>query len=246
MHLFQLTNKKALITGASGGIGSAIAQVLHHQGATVALSGTRKEALEEVASGLERAHVLPCDLSNSEAVASLVDQAGEAMGGIDIVICNAGITKDNLVLRMKEEDFESVIRINLISTFILNKAAVKTMLRQKWGRIINIASVVAVMGNPGQANYAASKGGMIAMTKSIAQETASRGITVNCIAPGFISTKMTDILSEEQKDKLASSIPCGRFGQPEDIANAAVFLASNESSYVTGQVLHVNGGMVMV
>lgn len=245
--MFSLAGKTALVTGATGGIGGAIARALHAQGATVAISGTRQDALDALAAELkERVITVTCNLSDTESVEGLIDTAEEKLGGIDILVCNAGVTRDNLSLRMKKEDFEGVLDINLVSTFLLNKAAIKKMLRKKWGRIINIASVVAVSGNPGQANYAASKAGMIGMSKSLAAETASRNITINCIAPGFIATKMTDVLPDEQKQKLFAGIPAGAFGKPEDIASAAVFLASEEAAYVTGQTIHVNGGMVMV
>jgi 3-oxoacyl-[acyl-carrier protein] reductase len=245
--MFALDNKTALVTGASGGIGKAIATSFYEQGANVVLSGRREEALKEVAESLgERAHVVVCDLADKEQVDSLIDRASEATGQIDILVCNAGITKDNLILRMKDEEFDDVITTNLKATFTLNKAAFKKMMKKKWGRIINIASVVGVSGNPGQANYVASKAGMIGMSKSIASEAAVRGITVNCIAPGFIKTAMTDALNDGQKDKITSTIPAGTFGLPEDIAAAATFLASNEAKYITGQTIHVNGGMLMV
>jgi 3-oxoacyl-[acyl-carrier protein] reductase len=245
--LFDLTGKTALVTGASGGIGAAIAQALHAQGATLILSGTRETALEELAAKLGgKVHHVRCNLSDSEEAEVLLEEAEKLAGPVDILVCNAGITKDNLSLRMKNEDFEDVINVNLFSTFILNRAAIKRMMKKKWGRIINISSVVAVTGNPGQANYSASKAGMIAMSKSLAAEVASRGITINCIAPGFIETAMTEVLPEEHKEKLVKNIPCGKMGQPEDIGNAAVFLASEESAYITGQTLHVNGGMVMI
>ena len=245
--MFDLKDKTALVTGASGGIGKAIATSLYNQGASVVLSGRREDALKEVASSLgERAHVVVCDLSDKEQVDSLIDRSCEATGQIDILVCNAGITKDNLILRMKDEEFDEVIATNLKATFTLNKLAFKKMMKKKWGRIINIASIVGVRGNAGQANYVASKAGMIGMSKSIASEAAVRGITVNCIAPGFIKTAMTDALNDDQKDRLMSTIPAGKFGTPEDIASAASFLASDEASYVTGQTIHVNGGMLMV
>lgn len=245
--MFDLTGKTALITGASGGIGAAIAVSLHAQGATVILSGTREQALQELASTLSgRVHYLRCNLADTHETEGLLDQAEALAGNIDILVCNAGITKDNLSLRMKNEDFQDVININLFSTFILNRAAIKRMMKKRSGRIINISSVVAVTGNPGQANYTASKAGMIAMSKSLAAEVASRGITINCVAPGFIETAMTEVLAEEHKEKLTKSIPAGKMGQPHDIANAVTFLASDEAGYITGQTLHVNGGMVMV
>lgn len=245
--MFDLTGKKALVTGATGGIGGAIARAFHAQGATVAISGTRKENLEQLAGALgSRVEVLPCNLSDQAAVENLVEDAEKILDGVDIVVCNAGITRDNLALRMKNEDFMDVININLFSTFILNRAAIKKMIRKRWGRIINIASVVAVSGNPGQANYVASKAGMIGMTKSLAAETASRNVTINCIAPGFIATAMTDALNDVQKENILKGIPCGKMGSPEDIAASAVFLASEQAGYITGQTIHVNGGMLMV
>lgn len=245
--MFDLNGKTALVTGASGGIGKAIATALYNQGASVVLSGRREDALQEVAAGLgERAHVVVCDIADKEQVEGLMDKATEIAGQVDILVCNAGITKDNLILRMKDEEFDEVINTNLKATFILNKAAFKKMMKQRWGRIINIASVVGVSGNPGQANYVASKAGMIGMSKSIASESAARGITVNCIAPGFIKTAMTDALNEDQAAKITSTIPKGTFGLPEDIAGAAAFLASDEAGYITGQTIHVNGGMLMV
>jgi 3-oxoacyl-[acyl-carrier protein] reductase len=245
--MFKLDGKIALVTGASGGIGRAIADSLHKQGATVVLSGRNEAALKQAAAELgTHAFTLVSDLSDQAQVAELFDKAEELAGQIDILVCNAGITKDNLVLRMKDEEWDEVINTNLKATFTLNKAAFKKMMKRKWGRIINIASVVGVTGNPGQANYVASKAGMIGMSKSIAFESATRGITVNCIAPGFIKTAMTDALNDAQKEKITSTIPSGKFGLPEDIANAAAFLASNEAGYITGQTLHVNGGMVMI
>lgn len=245
--MFDLTGKKALITGASGGIGGAIADALHAQGATLAISGTRRENLQKLAESLGgNVAILPCNLSDSAAVEALADDAEKALDGLDIVICNAGITKDNLALRMRNEDFTDVININLLSTFILNRAAIKKMIRKRWGRIINIASVVAVSGNPGQANYVASKAGMIGMSKSLAAETASRNVTINCIAPGFIATAMTDALNDAQKEIILKNIPCGKMGSPADIAAGAVFLASEQAGYITGQTLHINGGMLMV
>ena len=245
--MFDLAGKKALITGASGGIGRAIAKQFHAQGAVVAISGTRKEVLQELADELgERVHVLPCNLTDREAVGNLITEADEALDGIDILVCNAGVTRDNLALRMKDTDFDDIIEINLRATFILNKAALKKMVRRKWGRIINIASVVAVSGNPGQANYVASKAGMIGMSKSFAAESASRNITVNCIAPGFVATKMTDALTDDQKNHILKTIPRRKLGSPDDIAASAVFLASDEAGYMTGQTLHINGGMLMI
>lgn len=245
--MFELAGKKALVTGATGGIGGAIARALHMQGASVALSGTRKEALEALATELgSNSPVLPCNLSDVQAVEALADEAEKALDGLDILICNAGVTRDNLALRMKNEDFTDVLNINLVSTFILNRSAIKKMIRKRFGRIINIASVVGVSGNPGQANYVASKAGMIGMSKSLAAETASRNVTVNCIAPGFIATAMTDALNDTQRENILKNIPCGKMGTPEDIAASAVFLASEQAGYITGQTIHVNGGMLMV
>jgi len=245
--MFDLTGKGALVTGASGGIGSDIARALHGQGATVALSGTRKEALDALASELgERVHVLPCNLSDAEAVDALPKQAEEALGSLDILVNNAGLTRDNIFMRMKDEEWEEVIRVNLTAAFRLSRGVMRGMMKRRWGRIIGITSVVGVTGNPGQANYAASKAGMIGMTKSIAQEVASRNITANCIAPGFIRSAMTDALNEEQQSRIMSTIPAGRLGEAGEIAAAAVYLASDEAAYVTGQTLHVNGGMAMI
>ncbi|MBX3505013.1 MAG: 3-oxoacyl-[acyl-carrier-protein] reductase [Parvibaculum sp.] len=245
--MFDLTGKCALVTGASGGIGSDIARALHGQGATVALSGTRKEALDALASELgERTHVLPCNLSDAAAVDALPKQAEEAMGSLDILINNAGLTRDNLFMRMKDEEWDEVIRVNLTASFRLSRGVLRGMMKRRWGRIIGITSVVGVMGNPGQGNYAASKAGMIGMTKSLAQEVASRNITANCIAPGFIRSAMTDALNEEQQSRIMSTIPAGRLGEAAEIAAAAVYLASEEAAYVTGQTLHVNGGMAMI
>lgn len=242
--MFDLSGKTALITGATGGIGGAIATALHGAGATVAISGTREEKLAALAESLgDRVHVMPCNLSDLEAVDALPGQAADAMGGLSIMVANAGITRDNLMIRMKAEDFDTVIDINLKSYWHLAKACLKGMMKARSGRIIGITSVVGVTGNPGQTNYAASKAGMIGMTKSLAAEIASRGVTANCIAPGFIATPMTDVLNDEQKDAINNSIPAGRMGSPEDIAAAAVYLSSDEAGYVTGQTLHVNGGM---
>lgn len=247
MSLFKLEGLRALVTGASGGLGSAIAEALAAQGARVALSGTRKEALEAVAARLPNDPViLPCNLSDAEAVEGLVPAAIEALGGLDIVVNNAGITRDTLILRMKDEDFEQVLKVNLEAAFRISRAAVKPMMKARFGRIINISSIVGVTGNPGQVNYAASKAGLIGMSKALAQEVASRGITVNCIAPGFITSPMTDALSDDQKSALMVKIPAGRLGEGADIAAAAVYLASREAAYVTGQTLHVNGGMAMI
>lgn len=245
--MFDLTGKTALVTGATGGIGSAVAAALHGQGATVALSGTRREKLEEVAAGLgERVHVVPANLSIAAEVEALVPAAEAAMGGLDILVNNAGITRDNLFIRMKDEEWEQVIAVNLTATFRLMRSAAKLMMRKRWGRIVSITSVVGVTGNPGQANYAASKAGMIGMTKSLAAEVASRNVTVNCLAPGFIQTAMTDVLSDKQKETILGHVPAGRLGQAGEIAAGVVYLASSEAAYVTGQTLHVNGGMAMI
>lgn len=245
--MFQLTGKKALVTGASGGIGGAIARVLHGQGAAVGLSGTRADALEKLAGELgERVHVLPCDLQDPAATDALIAQSEAALGQVDILINNAGLTRDNLAVRMKDDDWQTVIDVNLTAGFRIARAALRGMMRRRWGRIIGITSVVGATGNPGQANYAAAKAGMVGMTKALAAEVASRGITVNCIAPGFIVTAMTDALKDDQRDSITQRIPTGRLGTPEDIAAAAVYLASEEASYVTGQSLHVNGGMAML
>ena len=245
--MFDLTGKNALVTGASGGIGAAIAKALHGAGATVAISGTRVAPLEALATELgERVHVLPCNLSDAAAVDALPKQAAEAMGGVDILVNNAGITKDNLFMRMSDEEWASVLDVNLTATMRLCKGVVRGMMKARWGRIVNISSIVGATGNPGQANYAASKAGMVGMSKSIAYEVASRGITVNCVAPGFIATAMTDKLTDEQKDKINVQIPAARMGTPEEIAAAVLYLASNEASYVTGATLHVNGGMAML
>ena len=245
--MFDLQGKKALVTGASGGIGGAIAQVFNSQGAEVGLSGTRVDALEALAGEIgSGAHVVPADLSSAEGVEQLVKDVMDAMGGIDILINNAGLTRDNLAMRLKDEDWQTVLDVNLTSAFRLSRAVLRSMMKARWGRIIGITSIVGVTGNPGQANYAASKAGMIGMSKSLAQEVASRGVTVNCVAPGFIATAMTDVLADEQKEKLNAGIPAGRMGTVDDIASACVYLASNEAAYVTGQTLHVNGGMAMI
>jgi 3-oxoacyl-[acyl-carrier protein] reductase len=244
--MFDLTGKKALVTGATGGIGGAIARALHAAGAQVALSGTRQEALDALSAELPGSVALACNLSDPAETDGLIGRAEEALGGLDILVANAGITKDGLLLRMKDEDFERVLDVNLGSYFRLARAASKGMMKRRLGRIIAITSVVGVTGNPGQANYAASKAGMIGFTKSIAQELASRGITANCIAPGFIVSPMTDALNESQKEAITKSIPAARLGQPDDIAAAVVYLASDQASYVTGQTLHVNGGMAMI
>ena len=246
--MFDLTGKTALVTGASGGIGAAIARSLHGQGAGVVLSGTRASVLEALAADLgERAFVAAADLSDPAAVDSLVEQAEAAAGQpLDILVANAGVTRDGLLLRMKDEDWAAVMRVNLESYFRLSRAACKGMMRRRFGRIIGITSVVGVMGNPGQTNYAASKAGMIGFSKSLAQEVATRGITVNCVAPGFIESPMTDALNDTQKGQILTTIPTGRLGQGDEVAAACVYLASGEAAYVTGQTLHVNGGMAMI
>ena len=245
--MFDLTGMTALVTGASGGIGSAIASALAQHGARVALSGTREEALRSVAGGLAGDPViLPANLSDPAAVDALVPQAVEALGKLDILVNNAGVTRDNLTMRMKDEEWSDVIRINLEAAFRLSRAALKPMMRARHGRIISITSVVGATGNPGQANYAASKAGLVGMSKAIAQEVASRNITVNCIAPGFIQSAMTDALPDAQKGALTGRIPAGRLGEGNDVAAAAVYLASREAGYTTGQTLHVNGGMAML
>jgi 3-oxoacyl-[acyl-carrier protein] reductase len=245
--MFDLTGKSVLVTGASGGIGGAIARALHAQGATVGLSGTRVDPLEKLKAEFgSRAHVLPCDLGDPAAIEALLKAAEAALGGIDILINNAGLTRDNLALRMKDEDWQKVLDVNLTAGFRLARGAMRGMMKKRWGRIIGITSVVGVTGNPGQANYAAAKAGMIGMSKSLAQEVASRGITVNCVAPGFIETQMTGALNEEQKVRIMTAIPAGRLGQSAEIAAAVVYLASPEAAYVTGQTIHVNGGMAMI
>ncbi|MGI9422836.1 MAG: 3-oxoacyl-[acyl-carrier-protein] reductase [Hyphomicrobiaceae bacterium] len=247
--MFDLTGKNAVVTGATGGIGDSIARMFHKRGATVTISGRQQDKLEALANELgERVHVQPCDLADREQVGQLIDQAIKAMGSVDILVNNAGLTKDNLFMVMKDEQWDDVIAVNLTSTFMLMRAAARAMMRAKtgYGRIINISSVSGIIGNPGQGNYAASKAGMIGMTKSLARESASRGITANCISPGFIKTAMTDVLNEKQVAGIMDAIPAKAFGTPEDIASAALYLASEEARYVTGQTLHVNGGMVMI
>ena len=245
--MFDLTGKNALVTGATGGIGGAIAKALHGQGASVAISGTNAEKLEKLATELgERVFVLPCDLRDRPAVAELAETAEKTLGQVDILVNNAGITHDNLFMRMKDEEWDDVIAVNLTSVFVLIRGILRGMMRRRAGRIINIASISGVFGNPGQGNYAASKAGLVGMTKSLAREVAARGITANSIAPGFISTPMTDVLTEKQVEAIAAAIPAQTFGKPEDIAAAAVFFASNEASYITGETMHVNGGMIMV
>ncbi len=245
--MFDLTGRTALVTGASGGIGQAIARTLHAQGASVALSGTRREALDSLAAELgSRVATLPCDLADAAAVEALAPAAEVALGGLDILVCNAGVTKDNLFMRMKDEEWDTVIAVNLTATFHLARASLKSMMRKRYGRIIGISSVVGVVGNPGQGNYAASKAGMIGMFKSLAAEVASRSVTVNCVAPGFIETPMTDVLNEKQRAAVLSAVPMGRLGTGAEVAASVVYLASSEASYVTGQTLHVNGGMAMI
>lgn len=245
--MFDLTGKKALVTGATGGIGEAIARALHAQGADVGISGRNGDKLAELAKALgSRVHVLPADLSDDEAIGDLVKRAEEAMGQIDILVNNAGLTKDGLSMRMSREDWQGVLDVNLTAPFRLAQAVQRGMMKRRWGRIINISSIVGVTGNPGQCNYVASKAGMIGWSKAMAAEIASRNITVNCVAPGFIATPMTEVLTDDQKAKINSTIPMGRMGTSADIAAAAAFLASEEASYVTGQTIHVNGGMAMI
>jgi 3-oxoacyl-[acyl-carrier protein] reductase len=245
--MFDLNGRKALVTGATGGIGGAIARALHAQGATVAVSGTRRAALDALASSLgERVHVIEANLSDKESVEGLVPAAEAAMEGLDILVNNAGITRDNLFLRMKDEEWESVIAVNLTAAFRLSRSAVKGMMRRRFGRIVNIGSVVGSTGNPGQGNYAAAKAGLIGMTKALAAEVASRNITVNCVAPGFIGSPMTDALNEKQREAILETIPMTRLGKGDEIAAAVVYLTSEEAAYVTGHTLHVNGGMAML
>jgi 3-oxoacyl-[acyl-carrier protein] reductase len=245
--MFDLTGMTALVTGASGGLGSAIAEALAGQGARLAVSGSNVAKLEAFKAGLGGDHVaLPCDLSDAAAVDALVPQAVEALGKIDILVNNAGVTRDNLVMRMKDEEWDMVIRVNLEAAFRLARAAARPMMKARFGRIISVTSVVGTTGNPGQANYAASKAGLVGMSKALAQELASRGITVNCVAPGFIASPMTDVLPDAQKDALNARIPAGKMGEGSDIGAAVVYLASKEAGYVTGQTLHVNGGMAMI
>jgi len=244
--MFDLTGKTALVTGATGGLGAAIARALHSQGAIVAISGTRAPVLEILAAELgSRVHVLPCDLADKDAVEKLVPDAEARMERLDILVANAGVTKDNLFVQLRDEDWDEVIAVNLTATFRLARAAVKTMMRRRFGRVIGIASVVGVTGNPGQVNYTASKAGMIGMMKSVAAEYAKRNVTANCIAPGFIATAMTDKLNEKQRETILSRVPAARLGTPADVAAATVYLASEEAGYVTGQTLHINGGMAM-
>ncbi|MEY3553764.1 MAG: hypothetical protein RL735_2112 [Pseudomonadota bacterium] len=245
--MFELNGLSALVTGATGGLGGQIARALHAQGATVGISGTRAEALEKLAAELgERVHILPCNLGDKDAVEALVPAAEAAMGQVDILVNNAGITRDGLFMRMKDEDWEQVINVNLTSTFRLSRACLRGMMKRRFGRIISITSIVGVTGNAGQGNYAASKAGMIGMSKSLAAEVASRNITVNCIAPGFIESPMTDALNDKQKESILATIPAGKLGTGADIAAAAVYLASRDAGYVTGATLHVNGGMAMI
>jgi 3-oxoacyl-[acyl-carrier protein] reductase len=245
--MFDLSGRMAIVTGASGGLGSAIARALHRQGAIVTLSGTRKEALQTLAAELkERVYVVPCDLGDAAAVERLVPEAETAMGGVDVLVNNAGLTRDGLIMRMKDADWDKVLAVNLTATFRLARAALKPMLKRRYGRIINITSIVGVTGNPGQANYAASKAGMIGLSKSLAREVAARNVTVNCVAPGFIESPMTDVLTDTQKSAILSTVPTGRLGAAAEIAGAVVYLASSEAAYVTGETLHVNGGMAMI
>jgi 3-oxoacyl-[acyl-carrier protein] reductase len=245
--MFDLSDKGALVTGASGSIGGAIARGLHGRGARVALSGTREDALAALARDLgEGAHVVPGNLAEAAAADAVAGAAAEALGGVDILVNNAGLTRDGLALRMKDADWQTVLDVNLSAAFRLARACLKGMMKQRWGRIVSITSVVGVTGNPGQANYAASKAGLIGMSKSLAQELAGRGITVNCVAPGFIETPLTDALAEPQRQRLLGAIPAGRLGTPADVAAGVVYLASDEAAYVTGQTLHINGGMAMI
>jgi 3-oxoacyl-[acyl-carrier protein] reductase len=245
--MFDLTGKTALVTGATGGIGEAIARALHGRGATVAISGTREEKLAALASEFAtRVHVLPCNLADKEAVEALVPNAEAAMQQVDIVVNNAGVTRDNIFVRLRDEDWDTVIAVNLTAGFRIARAAARGMMRRRYGRIIGITSVVGVTGNAGQGNYAAAKAGMIGMSKALAQEIAARGVTVNCIAPGFIETAMTGALTDKQREMILSRVPAGRLGTPADVATLAVYLASDEAAYVTGQTFHVNGGMAMI
>ena len=245
--MFELTGRRALVTGATGGIGGSIARTLHAQGATVAVSGTRREALDALAGALgEGVYPLDCDLSDAAALDALPKRAAEALGGVDILVNNAGVTRDNLFMRMSDEDWDTVLRVNLTAAFRLSRGVLRGMVKARWGRIISITSIVGTTGNPGQGNYAASKAGLVGLSKSLAAEVASRGVTVNCVAPGFVETAMTDALSGDQRAKLLGAVPAGRMGAPEEIAAAVAWLASDEARYVTGQTLHVNGGMAMV
>jgi 3-oxoacyl-[acyl-carrier protein] reductase len=244
--MFDLTGKTALVTGATGGIGGAIARALHAQGAKLAISGTRRDALDALAAELAGAVVLPCDLANKDAVEALVPDAEKALGQVDILVANAGVTKDNLFVALRDEDWDHVLNVNLTATFRLARAAVKLMMRKRFGRVIGITSVVGVTGNAGQSNYTAAKAGMIGMFKSIGKEYAKRGVTANCVAPGFIATPMTDKLNEKQRGSILALVPAGRLGAGSDVAAAVVYLASDEAAYVNGQTLHVNGGMAMI
>ncbi|WP_420101087.1 3-oxoacyl-[acyl-carrier-protein] reductase [Bosea sp. (in: a-proteobacteria)] len=245
--MFDLTGRKALVTGATGGLGGAIARTLHAQGASVALSGTRAEALEALAAELgERVAIVPCNLSDKDSVEALVPAAEEKLGGLDLLVNNAGITRDNLFMRLKDEDWDSVLAVNLTAAFRLTRAAVKSMMRRRYGRIVSIGSVVGTTGNPGQGNYAAAKAGLIGMSKALAAEVASRNITVNVVAPGFIESPMTQALNEKQREGILADVPMGRLGAGADIAAAVAYLASEEAGYVTGQTLHVNGGMARI
>ena len=245
--MFDLTGKTALVTGATGGLGGAVARALHARGATLAISGTRREVLDQLGAELkDRVHLLPCDLADRAEVEKLVPAAEEKMQKLDILVANAGVTKDNLLVQMSDKEWDAVIAINLTATFQLARAALKGMMRRRHGRIIGMTSVVGVTGNPGQANYTAAKAGMIGMIKSIAQEYARRGVTANCVAPGFIATAMTDRLNDKQREAILSRVPANRLGVPTDVAAAVVYLASDEASYVTGQTVHVNGGMAMI
>lgn len=245
--MFNLSGKTALVTGATGGIGNAIAKALHAQGAVVGISGRNETKLKDLAAELgDRVHILPADLGDLAQIDTLVKAATEAMGKIDILINNAGLTRDNLSLRMKAEEWDEVIRVNLTATFLLAQACQRGMMKARWGRVINISSVVGTTGNPGQCNYVASKAGLVGWTKAMAAEIASRNVTINCVAPGFIATPMTDVLTDDQKASINASIPMARMGTPDDIASACVYLASDEASYVTGQTIHVNGGMAMI
>jgi 3-oxoacyl-[acyl-carrier protein] reductase len=245
--MFELTGKTALVTGATGGIGGAIARAFHQQGATVAISGTRREVLDQLAAELkDRVHVLPCNLADKDEVEALVPKAEEMMARLDILVANAGITKDNLFVQLRDEDWDQVVAVNLTATFRLARAAIRGMMRRRFGRVIGVTSVVGVTGNPGQGNYTATKAGMIGMIKSIAAEYARRGVTANCIAPGFIATAMTDKLNDKQREAILARVPAGRLGAGTEVAAAAVYLASDEAAYVTGQTLHINGGMAMI
>jgi 3-oxoacyl-[acyl-carrier protein] reductase len=245
--MFDLSAKTALVTGATGAIGGAIARALHDQGATVALSGTRRDALDALAAELkDRVHVLPCDLADKDAVEALVPSAEEKMTKLDILVANAGVNRDNLFVQLRDEDWDNVIAVNLTATFRLTRAAVKAMMRRRWGRVIGISSIVGYTGNPGQGNYTASKAGLVGMLKSVAAEYAKRNVTANCIAPGIIASAMIDKLNDKQREGILARVPAGRLGTPADVAAAAVYLASEEAAYVTGQTIHVNGGMAMI